>query len=72
MSKVSIKGQTTIPKDIRKLLGILPGDEVEFLHEGGEVIVRKKSNAHVLNDYIGYLGKGRTDKIMGELRGKYE
>ena len=30
MSTVTEKGQATIPKNIRDILGILPGDEVEF------------------------------------------
>ena len=30
-SRVSIKGQVTIPKALRERLGFRPGDEVEFI-----------------------------------------
>ncbi len=39
--KVTSKGQVTIPKAIRDEFGLLPGTEVEFVNDGGEVRVRK-------------------------------
>lgn len=39
--KITSKGQVTIPKEIRDQFGLLPGTEVEFVPEGGEVKVRK-------------------------------
>ncbi|MGN6201050.1 MAG: AbrB/MazE/SpoVT family DNA-binding domain-containing protein [Solirubrobacterales bacterium] len=39
--KITSKGQVTIPKEIREEFGLLPGTEVEFVPEGGEVKVRK-------------------------------
>ena len=36
-AKVMPKGQVTIPKDIRKILGIDSGDHVTFLVENGSV-----------------------------------
>lgn len=39
--RVTSKGQVTIPKAIRDEFGLLPGSEVEFVKEGGEVRVRK-------------------------------
>lgn len=41
MSKITSKGQVTIPKAIRDELGLLPGAEVEFIPDEGEVRVRK-------------------------------
>jgi AbrB family looped-hinge helix DNA binding protein len=41
---VSPRGQVTIPKEIRELLSIVPGDRVEFRVQNGEVrIVRQLS-----------------------------
>ena len=34
-SILTSKGQTTIPKDIRKRLNLLPGDCLEFVIDGG-------------------------------------
>lgn len=37
--RVTSKGQVTIPKQIRKKLGVKPGDEVGFREEGQTVIL---------------------------------
>lgn len=40
MSTLTSKGQTTIPKDIRKRLNLHPGDRLEFIiDEDGRVVV---------------------------------
>ena len=39
-SKVTSKGQTTIPGKIRKALRIKPGDKLEYVVEGNQAIVR--------------------------------
>ena len=40
ISSVTTKGQTTIPKDIRKRLNLHPGDRLEFvIDEDGRVLV---------------------------------
>ena len=36
-AKVMAKGQITIPKDVRKVLGVEPGDRVSFIVEGNTV-----------------------------------
>jgi AbrB family looped-hinge helix DNA binding protein len=38
--RVTEKGQVTIPKNIRRHLGIAPGVEVEFELRDGEAIIR--------------------------------
>ena len=40
-SKVTSKGQITIPQDIRNKYKITPGDMVYFLEEDGKLILRK-------------------------------
>ena len=39
--KLTVKGQVTIPKDVRDLLGLKPGEPVAFEREGDKVVVRK-------------------------------
>jgi AbrB family looped-hinge helix DNA binding protein len=39
LAKVTSKGQVTIPNDIRKKLGIRKDDKVDFILEGGRVIL---------------------------------
>lgn len=36
-AKVMSKGQVTIPKDVRKVLGITSGDRISFIVEGNTV-----------------------------------
>lgn len=50
------KGQTTIPIEIRKGLGINPGDKIEFhLLSNGSATMRVKRGT--LKDFIGILGQ---------------
>lgn len=36
-AKIMAKGQVTIPKDIRKILGVTSGDRIAFIVEGNTV-----------------------------------
>lgn len=40
-TRVSEKGQTTIPKELRDDLGVEPGDEVEWYRTSDGLIIRK-------------------------------
>lgn len=41
-SKITTKGQVTIPQKLRRLLGVRPGDKIAFeAGEDGKVIIRK-------------------------------
>ena len=46
-SKITTKGQVTIPKRLRKLLGIRPGDRVEFEADSEGKVMVKKIESHV-------------------------
>jgi antitoxin PrlF len=43
ISRISSKGQVTIPKPIRDLLRLNEGDRVAFLEDNGKVIITKAS-----------------------------
>lgn len=74
-TKVTSKGQVTIPKPVRELLGIGPGSSVDFRRaaDGSIVIekadrVRRKSR---LAELRGIAGPGlSTDEIMALTRGE--
>jgi AbrB family looped-hinge helix DNA binding protein len=38
-STLTTKGQTTIPKGVREFLGLRPGDRLDFVIEGGKVVL---------------------------------
>jgi AbrB family looped-hinge helix DNA binding protein len=53
IAKMTSKGQITVPREIRKLLGIKPGDKVRFDEEDGEVHVRRDGAESVFEKYRG-------------------
>ncbi|WP_075216337.1 AbrB/MazE/SpoVT family DNA-binding domain-containing protein [Mongoliimonas terrestris] len=43
-SKVTAKGQFTLPAEVRSALGIRPGDTIEFfVHRSGEVFIHPRN-----------------------------
>jgi antitoxin PrlF len=40
-SRMTSKGQVTVPAELRRELGLQPGDRVEFVRENGTIRVRK-------------------------------
>lgn len=71
-TKMTSKGQITLPKEVREKLGVSPGDELEFIEEDGEFLIRKRIGLSPFDRYLGYLRRkeGRDpDNIVRELRG---
>jgi len=68
MTTLTQKSQVTIPKQIREVLGLRPGDEVEFGLSNSTVVLHKKKKKLPLDKWKGYLGKLKTDEVMAELR----
>ena len=73
---VTSKGQVTIPKRVRDLLGIEPGSLVDFerAQDGRIVLVKidKKAAPNRLARLRGHAGKGlTTDEIMAMTRGEH-
>jgi AbrB family looped-hinge helix DNA binding protein len=52
-SAITVKGQATIPKEIREYLGLKPGDRLKFfLHPDGSVVLLPKVPARSLRGMI--------------------
>jgi AbrB family looped-hinge helix DNA binding protein len=74
--RITSKGQVTIPQEIRERFGLLPHTEVEFVVEGGAVVVRKASGGNRaardwVRRYRGTADAGMTtDEIMRLTRGE--
>lgn len=69
MTTLTQKSQVTIPKSIREMLGLKPGDDVEFTLEKGSILLNKKCKKLPFDKWKGYLKGVDTKKIMEELRG---
>jgi AbrB family looped-hinge helix DNA binding protein len=67
---IAERGQVTIPKVLRRKLGIKPGMQLEFHEENGRLIAEKVSGKDQVERVYGCLklGKG-TDALLRELRG---
>ncbi|OYY90895.1 MAG: AbrB family transcriptional regulator [Sphingomonas sp. 28-66-16] len=82
-TNLTVKGQVTIPKDVRDALGLKPGEPVEIDWQGGtEAIIRKPvrdyaaerdrlvAEMRAASDRFAHLREGRpTDDIMRDIRG---
>jgi antitoxin PrlF len=53
-STISSKGQLTVPQEIRKRLGLEPGDRVEFVMEPDCTVIRPaRAEANPFEKFIG-------------------
>lgn len=59
--RVTSKGQVTIPRDLRELLGIAPNSEVVFAIENGKLTLAPKDGAQKRED------RDRLDLFMQAL-----
>ncbi|HYR66316.1 MAG TPA: AbrB/MazE/SpoVT family DNA-binding domain-containing protein [Reyranella sp.] len=72
---VTSKGQVTIPKQVRDLLGIGPGSVIDFKRgEDGRIVlvkIEKKARPNRFARLRGHAGKGlSTAQIMAMTRGE--
>jgi AbrB family looped-hinge helix DNA binding protein len=52
-SAITVKGQATIPRAVRKHLGLKPGDRVKFfMHPDGSVVLLPKLPASALRGIV--------------------
>jgi AbrB family looped-hinge helix DNA binding protein len=77
-TKVTSKGQITIPLEVRKRLGIRQGDQVEFDTAKPEIVIRPvRTAANPFRKWRGAVGgfPGGKDEInawIREMRGRDE
>jgi AbrB family looped-hinge helix DNA binding protein len=76
--KITSKGQVTIPRTIRDGFGFLPGTEVEFVEDRGEIRIRKvtggSNRGREIVDHLRRASGGNyklsTEEIMRLTRGE--
>ena len=74
MTKITTKGQVTIPRRLRDFLGLKPGSEVDFeLAEDGRVFLKTRNQAPE-SRFARLRGSAKlgmtTDEIMALTRGE--
>ncbi|NKM27801.1 AbrB/MazE/SpoVT family DNA-binding domain-containing protein [Rhizobium laguerreae] len=60
--RVTSKGQVTIPRDLRELVGIEANSEVIFSIEGGKLVLSPKNSKQEIED------RGRLDRFIQTIR----
>ena len=65
-STVTAKGQTTLPKDVRDVLNLKPGDKLRYLVIGDEVRILRPRKALSLAGALSYDGPAKSVEDMRE------
>lgn len=70
-SRISSKGQVTVPAEVRDKLGLTPGTPVVFeLREGGAMLKKGTGQVHPVDLVYGIApGIGPTDRLLEAMRG---
>ncbi len=70
VSRLTTKGQVTIPKPLRDSLGLEPGHELEFEEREGALIVRRRAPVDPIRRLVGLLPRHiDVDAYLEETRG---
>jgi AbrB family looped-hinge helix DNA binding protein len=75
-ARITSKGQITVPREVRRVLGVRAGDRLLFESDGEEVRVRPVRKKSAFSKYRGIgnpgIGSGRKNiaSWLRELRGK--
>lgn len=71
-TKITAKGQVTVPVAVMRKLGLTPGDKIHFVERNGRVEIvpgnEKFSAADLSRKYKGAFKKKLTQKQLKELR----
>ena len=72
-TRVTSKGQVTIPKPVRDAMNIKPGDEVEFVRQDGQFVLQRLVREDAFRKWRGaFKGLAGTDVdgLIEEMRGR--
>jgi AbrB family looped-hinge helix DNA binding protein len=66
---VGERGQVTIPKPLRKSLGIQPGSEIRFEERNGSLVGTRVDTSDPIEAMIGLGKRTDVDALLAEMRG---
>lgn len=65
VSRISSKGQVTIPKAIRERLNVDEGDKLAFIEDNGKIVITK-SSVVALRQFLDSMSKEAQEKGITE------
>ena len=68
-TRVTNKGQTTIPKELRERYGIEPGDTVEWIETEDGLAVKKRSQLGGYGSFAGEADENDRERLADALEG---
>ncbi len=70
--RVTTKGQVTIPRNVREVLGIIPETEIDFIEDNGRFYIVKTDNPKIVGKFKSLRGiataRMSTNEIMNLTR----
>ena len=60
-TKLTSQGQVSIPAAVRHLLGLTPGSTVEWLQEGGDIIVKRAARSSSVDVHTALFPEAAQD-----------
>lgn len=61
-SKVTARGQISVPVDVRRKLGIGPGSVLEWCEDGDRIVVRRAGHFSSGDIYQALFGRGSRER----------
>ena len=70
--RVTSKGQVTIPRRVREILGIVPGTEIDFVEDHGRFFIVRSNQPKSIGRFAKFRGIATanmsTEQILGLTR----
>ena len=66
LAKITLRGQITIPVQIRKRLGVKDGDKVVFLEENGRIVMENAAMLALKDAQASFVGEAERSGLKTE------
>jgi len=66
LAKITLRGQITIPVEIRKKLGVKDGDKVVFIEENGRIVMENSVRLALKDAQNAFLGEAERLGLKDE------
>jgi AbrB family looped-hinge helix DNA binding protein len=66
LAKITLRGQITIPVEIRKKLGVRDGDKVVFIEENGHIVMENSIRVALKDAQVAFRGEAKRLGLKDE------